>query len=213
MKKIGIVFMITLCMGLSFLPQRSAAQSEELQQLALNLEKLNQFREILTKMYQGYKILHDGYFKIKEITSGNYKLHQVFLDGLFLVSPSVRKYQRIPDIIALQVSLLKEYKAAYANFRESGQFSEKELADLFGVYKNLVEQSGQHLEELMMIITSGTLRMSDSERLEGIDRIYNSMGEKMSFLRDFNRQYGILAMHRAKDSKDIGTLKKLYDLK
>lgn len=213
MKKNAFVILTALVMGLSVIPLRTSAQSDEIQQLVLNLEKLNQFRQILTKMYDGYKILSDGYFKIKEITSGNYKLHQVFLDGLFLVSPTVRKYKRIPDIIEQQLSLLKEYKAAYSNFRESGQFSEKELTDLYSVYQHLVEQSGQQLEELIMIITSGTLRMGDSERLEGIDRIYNSMEEKMSFLRDFNRQYGILAINRAKDSKDIGTLKALYDLK
>lgn len=213
MKKKANVFLLIVCLGLCIIPRQSHAQDTEIQQLLLNIEKLNQFRQILTKMYEGYKVLHNGYLKIKDITSGNFKLHELFLDGLLAVSPTVRKYHRIPDIINAQLSLLKEYKWAWSNFRESGQFNERELQKLYGVYSNLVTQSTQQLDELIMIVTSGTLRMSDSERLEGIDRIHVSMQEKLMFLRDFNRQYGVMAIQRAKEGKDIGTIKKLYNLK
>lgn len=212
-KAMTCTFLLTGLLTCILWPRPAAAQSTEVQQLLLNVEKLDQFRQILNNMYKGYQILYEGYHKIKDITSGNFKLHELFLDGLLAVSPAVRKYHRIPDIIKSQLSLLKEYKWAWSNFRESGQFSEKELSNIYAVYSNLVALSTQQLDELLMIVTSGTLRMSDSERLEGINRICDSMEEKLVFLRDYNRQYGSLALQRAKDSKDINTIKQLYNIK
>jgi hypothetical protein len=199
--------------AIALFPARAACQQTEIQQLLLNIEKLNQFRQILSNMYKGYQILSEGYTKIKEITSGNYTLHQVFLDGLLAVSPNVRSYKRIADIINTQLAILNEYKSAYTTFRESGQFSATELADMYAVYKNLTSQSMAALDELTMIITSGTLRMDDNERLSGIDRINQSMEEKLVFLRDFNRQYGRLALYRGLEQKDISTVKELYNIK
>jgi hypothetical protein len=206
------VILLMACTG-SITPLRVSAQQEEAQQLLLNVEKLNQFRQILQQMYKTYTILRDGYTKIRDITSGNYKLHQVFLDGLLAVSPGVRKYQRIADIIQYQLIILKEYKSAYATFKESGQFNEQEITYLFAVYKNLVNESVQQLDELVMVITDGKLRMSDSERMEAIDRIFISMQDKLTFLRDFNQQHTVLAIQRARDSNDINILRQLYDLK
>src|SRR5436190_3638298 len=81
---------------------KANAQTQEATQLVLNYEKLKQLEEILDNMYKGYKILTKGYNRIKDIAEGNYTLHQVFLDGLFAVNPSVAKYKRIPDIIRYQ---------------------------------------------------------------------------------------------------------------
>src|SRR4051812_16580348 len=94
------------------------AQTQEAAQLLLNYEKLKQLEEILDNMYNGYKILTQGYDRVKGIAEGNYKLHQVFLDGLLAVSPTVRKYKRIPQIIAYQQILVKEYKRAHSRFRD-----------------------------------------------------------------------------------------------
>jgi len=42
----------------------------------------------------------------------------------------------------------------------------------------------KNLDELAMVITAGKLRMSDDERLQAIDRIYASIEDQFSFLRD-----------------------------
>ncbi|MVT07699.1 TerB family tellurite resistance protein [Chitinophaga tropicalis] len=213
MKRKIIVVALGMLLTITLVPNRSAGQSHEIQQLLLNVEKLDQLRQILDQMYKGYQVLSQGYQKIKNITSGNFQLHQVFLDGLLLVSPEVRKYRRIPDIISSQLELLKEYKAAYRNFRESGQFSSRELDYLYKVYNGLLKESGDQLEELAMIITDSKLRMSDAERIAGIDRIFKSMEGKLSFLRDFNQQYTVLALQRSHNRKDINITGDLHGVR
>lgn len=187
-------------------------QSQEATQLLLNYEKLKQLEEILDNMYKGYKILSQGYDRIKGIAEGNYKLHEVFLDGLLSVSPVVRKYKRISQIIAYQQILVKEYKRAYSNFKNDDRLTVEEIRYLANVYEYLGKQSLKNLEELAMIITASKLRMSDDERIAAIDRIFLDIENKVAFLRYFNNSTQLLIIQRAKEKNDVEKVKDLHGL-
>jgi regulatory protein YycH of two-component signal transduction system YycFG len=191
---------------------RAGAQTQEATQLILNYEKLKQLEEILDNMYKGYKILTKGYNRVKDIAEGNFNLHQVFLDGLFAVNPSVAKYQRIPDIIRYQSMLIKEYKRAFNKFKSDPNLTPDEIKYLERVYSYLVKQSLRNLEELTMIVTANKLRMSDDERIQSIDRIYFDIESKLSFLRYFNNSTQVLVVQRAKENSEVGGMKKLYEV-
>jgi len=194
----------------ALLPARAVAQAEEIQQLLLNVEKLNQLRSILTDMQQGYEILHKGYNAVRSVTQGSFSLHETFLDGLLAVNPHLHHYRRAADILADQQRLVREYQSAYQRFRQHGHFSEAELEYLGAVYAGLLAQSLRHLEELALVLTAGTLRMSDDERLEAIDRIHAGTADKLAFLRHFNRQAQLLALQRAREQADINAIRQLY---
>lgn len=191
---------------------RAGAQTQEATQLLLNYEKLKQLEEILDNMYKGYKILTKGYNRVKDIAEGNFNLHQVFLDGLFAVNPAVAKYKRIPDIIRYQSMLIKEYKRAFNKFKGDPNLTPDEIKYLERVYSYLVKQSLRNLEELTMIVTANKLRMSDDERIQSIDRIYFDIESKLSFLRYFNNSTQVLVVQRAKESSEVGAVKKLYEV-
>ena len=165
---------------------RGRTQSFEVQQLLLNVEKLAQFKQILADLKKGYEIVAKGYTTIRDISEGNFSLHDAFLDALWQVSPAVRQYKRTADIIALQLRLVKEYKAAWQRTKSSSLFSPNELEHIEKVYSNLFQASLRNLEDLLLVITARQLRMSDDERLTAIDRIYASMQDKIVFLRQFN---------------------------
>lgn len=188
----------------------SLGQSNEIEQLLLNAEKLTQLKNILTDMKKGYQVVSKGYNAVKDISEGNFNLHEVFLDGMMKASPAVKKYRRVADIIVLQKQLLTEYKSAYNRFRESGSFGPAELDYLGKVYSRLTKESLQNLDELTSVVSSSDLRMSDDERLQSIDRIFDSMQDKLSFLRDFNKRNTILAIQRDKDRRSIERVESLY---
>src|SRR5690606_8785840 len=198
---------VFLCMG----SQTGAiAQSQEAQQLLLNWEKLRQLEEILDNMYRGYKILDKGYTTIKNIAQGNYSIHQLFIDGLMAVNPSIRNYKRIPFIIEYQKLWLKGYQRAYNPFRQDPKFKLEEIEYLANVYKFLFDASLRNIDELMMIITATKLSMSDDERMQAIDRIFFDMEDKLIFLRAFNNNTQLLAIQRARARNDVETMQKLY---
>ena len=206
MKRFVVCFLFVLAFG------NVHAQSHEAQQLLLNWEKLSQFKKILQNMYDGYKILHKGYTTIKDLSEGNFRLHKTFLDRLLDVSPLVKRYQRVSDIIRYQLMIVNEYKTAFKQFKEEGSFSPEEIAYMEKVYANLLKRSGESLDELLMVLTAGALRMSDDERLGAIDRIYVSVEEQVAFLKQFNIDTAFLAMQRKGERAEMDLSKRLYGL-
>lgn len=199
------VLLLLLCAPM----QHATAQAQELKQLALNIEKLSQFRAILRDMKKGYEILTEGYNTVKDLTEGNFNLHKTFLDKLLQVSPAVRNYKRVGDIVSYQVDLVQEYSRHKGRISASGLFNAGELAYFNRVYEKLIDDSLKDLDELTGVLTAGKLRMSDEERLEAIDRIYASMQDKLLFLRDFNADTTVLALQRAKEARDVKAMRLL----
>src|SRR5664279_4463076 len=88
------------------------SQSQEAKQLLLDVEKLAQLKNILTDLKKGYEIVSGGYNAIKNISEGNFNLHAVFLNSLLEISPTVKKYRRIVDIVSTQLKIVSQYKTA-----------------------------------------------------------------------------------------------------
>lgn len=136
MKKIIVILFVIIIIspGLS-------AQSVEAQQLLLNVEKLAQLKQILSDLKKGYQIVSSGYNTIRNISQGNFNLHKAFLDGLLQVSPAVRNYKKVGDIIHYQVLIVKEYKNAFRRFKQDNNLNPQELDYIGKVYDNLFNQS------------------------------------------------------------------------
>ncbi|RKR05179.1 hypothetical protein C8C83_4512 [Flavobacterium sp. 90] len=210
MKKFALIFVLTLFLCTSF---KTQAQSQEIQQLILNIEKLSQFKKILSDMKKGYEILNGGYKTVKDLSQGNFSLHKTFLDALMEVSPVVKNYKRVGDIVNYQLLLIKESKKAVNRFNKSGSFTAQEINYFEKIYSNLSKQSLRNLDELTTIVTADKLRMSDDERLEAIDKIYLDMQEKVLFLKAFNSSSNVLALQRTKEKNDAIIVRDNYDLK
>lgn len=200
-----VIWLVLFCSG-----NLCLGQSQEAQQLLLNVEKLSQLKGILSSMKKGYEIVSSGYSSVKNIAQGNFSLHEVFLDGLMLVSPEVRRYHKVAGIVSMQTELVSEYKACFKRLGSGGNFSASELEYVAKVYGSLLEQSLDNLDQLVLVITAGKLRMSDDERLGMIDRIYADTEDKLVFLRSFNRQASVLDVQRSRELREVNGLKLYY---
>jgi len=206
---IGILMMVFGMM----LPPKVFGQVQEMQQLLLDIEKLTQMKSILSDMKTGYQIYEQGYGSISSLSKGNFNLHQTYLNGLLAISPAVKNYARIPDILTMQANLISEYKRQQALFRQSGSFSVGELSYMSDVYTRLVTQTLNDAGELADVLMAGKLRMSDAERIKAIDRIYTGSSERLQFLRSFNNQGVVISLQRVKEVSDTQTLNRLYGIK
>lgn len=206
MKRLIIFFALAV-----FTPQ-AKAQTAEVTQLVLNIQKLNQLRKILKELKAGYEILFKGYSTIKDLSEGNFKLHEAFLDGLLQVSPAVKNYARVKDIVQAQLAIIKEAAQAQQRFSSSGQFSKDELDYIGKVYEKLAAASLKNLDALTMVVTAKKLRASDDERLSAIDQLYEQITDQLSFLRHFNGSASVLAAQRENELSDTKMLQELYEL-
>jgi len=200
-----IGLMVTGLLG----PITSRAQTHEITQLILNYEKLTQMKKILENMYEGYSILNNGFSSVKNITEGNFKLHEAFLNELLKVSPKVRKYYRVAEIIQYQQRIINEYKSSYNRIKNQGIFSLDELVYLGEMYAGLFNASLRNLDEMVLILTAGKLRMSDFERLEAIDRLHKEMSGLLVFLREVSRELTTLGYQRNRMKNERESILKL----
>ena len=210
MKKILI---LTILITFLMIPLKSMGQSAEIQQLILNIEKLSQFKKILSDMKKGYELLSGGYKTVKDMTEGNFSLHKTFLDALMQVSPAVKNYKKVGEIVEYQILIVKESRNGMNRFIKNGNFSGQEINYFEKVYGNLLNQSLRNLDELTMVITADKLRMSDDERLKAVDDIYEQMQDKLLFLRNFNTTSNVLALQRAREKNDAYASRGLQAIK
>jgi len=203
---------ITLAFIASIHPVVCRAQStgDLIEQLVLDFQKLQDLKAILQDMYTSYKILDQGYTRIKDIAQGQFNLHKAFLDGLLAVSPVVKNYYRVGEIIQSEYSLVREYKASSGRVHGSGLFTDAELGYIDGIYSTLFKRSLRSIDELTMVLTDDALRMSDAQRLAAIDRVYGEINGQLAAVRHLNNETSVQVLQRRKAINDIKTLKQLY---
>jgi hypothetical protein len=188
------------------------AQGFDAEQLILDWEKLTELKTILNDMYKGYQIVENGYGTIRDISHGSFDLHKAFLDGLLAVSPEVKSYYKVIQVIEDQSRLVKEYKSALGRFRSDRHFSAAEIGCMVAFYGELFNGSVQTLEALITVLTDGELRASDDERLKQIDALASDMQHRLRVLEQFNNSQELLSLQRARDAGDVEMVKKLYGL-
>jgi len=188
------------------------AQSFEAQQLLLDWQKLTQERQILSDLYTGYQILSKGYTAISDLSHGSFDLHKAFLDGLLAVSPAVKGYHRVVDIIRLQEQIVSQYHSAWSLFRQDPHFSAGELELIGNVYAGLFDRTVKNLTDLTHVLTDGLFRASDGERLDQIDDLYRDMAGSQAFLSSFNNQTALVSLQRSTDLRDYQSIRQLYGL-
>jgi hypothetical protein len=204
------IFIAVLLIVTSVGESRAQSIVQLTEQLVLDYQKLSELKGILQDMYDAYKIIDNGLSDVKDIVNGNFDLHKAFLDGLMAVSPTVKNYVRVADILQAEYTIVSEYKSGFSRFKASGHFTADEISYISNVYSSLVSRSLDYLNQLTIIITSNQLRMGDAERLAGIDRIYTGISGNLAFLRRFNGATSVQDVQRAKEAVDLGLLNSLF---
>lgn len=162
---------------------------------------------------KGYKIVNSGINTIRNIKNGDFNLHRDFFNQLKNVNPAIRKYAKVADIIAYQIKIIKQAKATLQQIRETKQFTESELDYCKQVFGNLLDECLKTIDELIMVTTSGNLKMKDDERLKRIDGLYADVQDKYSFACSIGDDMGLLAVQRLGEQMEINRSKLINGIK
>ncbi|MDP2421455.1 hypothetical protein [Sediminibacterium sp.] len=188
---------------------RMCAQVQELQQLKLDLEKLAQFKLILSQMKSGYQVLQNGYNGIRDIGKSNFNLHQDYLEGLLLVSPSVKNNPAVNRVYNTQTQIIIDSKSLLSDLRKSQVFTVSELNEVTLACKNITDVVGVDAELLLSVLTPGKFRMSDGERTEVMGTMEQSVQKQAAKLKGLSDEYLKLMMLRRQNRRDMESLKGL----
>jgi len=135
-----------------------------------------------------------------------------YFDELWQIKLTLTNFQRVKDIIEKQLQLVKEYKAAWALFKQDKNFTAGELEYMQQVYSGMMDESIKNLDQLSLVINAFVTQMSDAKRMEIINEVDNKLDENLGDLREFNNQNKVISLQRAAEKGEIEIVKKLYGL-
>lgn len=157
-------------------------------------EQIAAFQLYLGYVKKGITITNNGLNLVHDLKNGEFNLHSDYFSSLKNVNPKIKQYARVADIIILEKSILNTYNKIKA----------------FVSFQKLVDATADNIEELTTLLTNGKLEMSDKDRMERIDHIYNDMSAKHLFIISACDKIQINALQNQRDLKDIQTLQKIY---
>jgi hypothetical protein len=205
--KIILWFLLT-----TFFCARVCAQTQELQQLRLDLEKLAQFKLMLSEMKSGYQTLTNGYNTVKDIAKSNLSLHQKYLDGLLDVSPQVKSNPTIQRAHSNRQLITVSLKNLLARIRSSGVLTSDEVGEAIAKGAEIEEVVSGDAELLQAVLTPGKLRMSDAERSALISQVDTSIQKQLAKLKALSDECTKLVIARLQKKRDVNAIKRLANL-
>jgi TATA-box binding protein (TBP) (component of TFIID and TFIIIB) len=150
--------------------------------------------------------------EIAEWTEKHKAIYEEYFDELWRVKSAIAYYRRVTEVIQKQKELVREYNNAYKLFQQDKNFRPDELQYIRNICSGIIEQSLQSVDQIMLILQSFSVQMSDADRLEIINRTTERIEEHIADMRSFTDQAVQLSLQRARDQKEIQTLRKLYGL-
>lgn len=151
--------------------------------------------------------------EIKDWTEKQRKLYADYFDELWKVKAAITNYKRVKDIIERQVLMVKEYKYAWALFRQDKNFTAEELNYISNIYSGMFEESLKNLDQLFLVINAYATQMSDAKRLGIVNSVGDNIEQQLTDLRQFNTQNRMLSLQRATELGEIEYVRRLYGLK
>lgn len=182
--------------------QKKTQQKYLLQQIAA----LEVYAGYLKK---GYEIVDGGLQTIRDFSNGEFSLHNAFISGLKKVSPAIRNDVRVVEIIEMQVNIGR----AFSGIKANPNLSVSNQLYIQNVRENLWEESLKDLEELLMVVTSGKVEMSDDERIERLNKIYLSMQDKSAFTQNFISEISLYTRQKEMEKRSIEQSRNSYGIK
>ena len=139
-------------------------------------------------------------------------LYQDYFDELWKVKDLVGYYHKVKEITSHQILLVKAYKRAWNGIRQDQHFTPEEVSYMRNVYAGILEESLKNLEQVIVVVQSFSLQITDAKRLELINAAADAMQQNYNDMKAFNNQNVQLSLQRSKNAHEIAVIRKLYGM-
>lgn len=196
---------IILALTVSFMVYPQAKQDRVmLQQIAF----LKTYGSYLKK---GYTIARDGLSFVGRMKSGELGLHSLFFDGLQLVNPRLREYEKVYAIVTLNGHILEKNEAIEQQLHDDLLYTD-EKAYIRRVFSRVTGQARDDLDALYGLLTDTAIVADDAQRIARIDALAEAMQLHYFFARGFSDAVATLTAARQKEQRDLRTSRQLYNV-
>lgn len=164
----------------------------------------------LSELKGGIRIAETGLRSAANLKSGTLDLHAVYFNSLQQISSGVQNNPKAKAMAGLKQQIAAGFDREIAFQQKANMLSRSEQDYIRQVYQNLLTKCSEDLSELRDVLTPGKLDLSDAQRLERIDHLYEAMQDKLAFTDSFTSKSHGLALWRQQAANDRQALRKLY---
>jgi len=168
--------------------------------LVQQIAALKVYTEYLEK---GYDIAKKGLGTIQSFTNGEFNLHNVFFGTLKAVSPKIKKYPRLADIIIMEAEIIQHSSKVYRSVKGNGVYHANEIEYVGRVFDRVLKDVESTISDLSDIITDDKYLMSDDERIERIEKLYLIVRGTYLFTKEFCDETIQLGAERSHEKEEI----------
>ena len=133
-----------------------------------------------------------------------------FYDALKSVNNLVKDARKVQKTVLLVGEISEIYVTNFQKIMEDKNFTEQEITAIGNGYAILMSEGGDLLSEVKEIITRNGLSMSDAERMEIIDRVYNKVKRYRDLVSYYTKKNISISFIRAKKTGDTQRVLALY---
>lgn len=140
-----------------------------------------------------------------------YKQGKEYYDALKSVHNLVKDARKVKKTIEMVSEITNIYVTGFNKMVGDPNFTPNELAAISTGYTKLLEEGGALVTDLKNVVTgSNGLSLSDKERMDAIDQIYNKMLEYRNLTKYYTQKSISVSYIRAKEKNDTDRVLSLY---
>ncbi len=140
-----------------------------------------------------------------------YKQGKEYYDKLKSVHNLIKDARKVQLTVAMISEITQIYTTGFQKMLSDPNFSVEELAAISNGYTILMQEGAALITEIKDIVTAGNgLSMTDAERMEIIDKIYNKMVGYRNLTRYFTDKSISISYLRSKERGDLDRVRSLY---
>lgn len=139
-----------------------------------------------------------------------YEQSKKFYDALRSVTDLVKDARKVQLTILMVGEISDIYVNSFNLMMTDKNFTVQELSSIAFGYTKLLEEGSHELKELKDVVSVTNLSMSDKERMDVIDRIYNSVMRYRNLTAYYTRKNVSISYVRSRKSGDSERVRALY---
>lgn len=140
-----------------------------------------------------------------------YSQGKEYYDALKSVHNLVKDARKVKETIEIVSEISKIYATSYNKILTDKNFSVAELEAIGDGYTKLLKESGNLLSDIKQIVSpSNGLSLSDSERMDIIDKIHAKMTEYRNLTKYYSQRSMSISYIRSQEKGDLERVRSLY---
>ena len=139
-----------------------------------------------------------------------YEQGKKYYDALKSVNNLVKDARKVQQTILMVGEITDIYVSNFQLMMRDESFTIEELGAIAFGYTKLLEESSDVLKEMKDVVNITTLSMTDKERMDVVDRCYNTMKRYRNLVSYYTNKNISVSYLRAKKKSDMDRVLSLY---